>query len=238
MAFPRFRINEFKPISVENGYLIDGFPSVGFTSAIATESLIHTSQFDLAGIIDSDSFPAVSLVKEGKPNFPTRIFFSNDLNVAVFSSYLTLHESLHKSIARTMLSWAKKHKISYIISSVAVKAPNQNEGIIAAGSTDAARKKLQEVGIDVLEHGTIPGIPGALLNQGMLNEQNVIVILFNSIQTGPDFKSSAQLCMAMSKLVPGASCDIPSLQQEAEKAEQALQETEREAKRLKDDMYM
>jgi len=233
----RFSITEFKPISIEGGFLIDGFPSTGFTSAIATESLINTSQFELAGVIDSDSFPAVSLIKNGKPNYPTRIFVNNTLNVAVFSSYLNLHQTLHKSMARFMLSWAKKHKVSYIISSVAVKAQSQKETIIAAGSTEAARKKLEENGIKVLEHGTIPGIPGSLLNQGMLNDQNVIVVLFNSTQVAPDFKSSAQLCMAMSKLVPGTSCDIPSLQKEAEIAEKIMKEAQEESQNLKDNMY-
>jgi len=233
----KFNITEFKPISIEGGFLIDGFPSTGFTSAIATESLINTSQFELAGVIDSDSFPAVSLIKNGKPNYPTRIFVNNTLNVAVFSSYLNLHQSLHKSMARFMLSWAKKHNVSYIISSVAVKAQSQKETIIAAGSTDAARKKLEENDIKVLEHGTIPGIPGSLLNQGMLNDQNVIVVLFNSTQVAPDFKSSAQLCMAMSKLVPGTSCDIPSLQKEAEIAEKIMKEAQEESQNLKDNMY-
>jgi uncharacterized protein len=235
-VLPRFRVKEFKPISLENGYLIDGFPSAGFTSAIATESLIHTSQFDLAGIIDSDSFPAVSLVKDGKPNYPTRIFVNNSLNVAVFSSYLSLQENLHKPMARFMLSWARKHKVSHIISSVAVKS-NQAEKIIASGSTEAARAKLKETGIEVLEHGTIPGIPGALLNQGMINDQNVIVVLYNSMQAGPDFKSSAQLCMAMSKLVPGAVCDITTLQNEAEKAELALKEATEQTQHMKEGMY-
>ena len=224
------------PINIENGYLIDGFPSAGFTSAIATESLIHTSQFELAGIIDSDAFPAVSLIKDGKPNYPTRIFVNNSLNVAVFSSYLSLQEMFHKPMARFMLSWARKHKVSNIISSIAVKS-NQEEKIIAAGSTDAARVKLKEAGIEVLEHGTIPGIPGSLLNQGMLNEQNVIVVLYNSLQAGPDFKSSAQLCMAMSKLVPGATCDITTLQNEAEKAELALKEATEQAQQMKEGMY-
>ena len=147
------------------------------------------------------------------------------------------HQTLHKSMARFMLSWAKKHKVSYIISSVAVKAQSQKETIIAAGNTEAARKKLEENDIKVLEHGTIPGIPGSLLNQGMLNDQNVIVVLFNSTKMAPDFKSSAQLCMAMSKLVPGTSCDIPSLQKEAEIAEKIMKETEEESQHLKDSMY-
>lgn len=235
--YPRFYIKESNPISIEGGYLIDGFPSIGFTSAIATESMIHTTQFELAGIIDSDGFPPVSLIKDGKPNYPTRIFVNNDLNVAVFSSYLTLHESLHKPISRLMLNWAKKHKVKYIISSVPIKTDDSSEKVIAAGSTQEAREKLTKAGFEILQHGTIPGIPGALLNQGVLNDQNVIVILFSSGQTGPDFKSSAHLCMAMSQLVPGAVCDIPSLQKEAEKAELSMREAEEGTRGLKKDIY-
>ncbi len=231
-----FRITELKPINIEGGFLIDGFPSVGFTSAIATESLIRTTQFDLVGYLDSDRFPAVSLVRNGEPNFPTSIYVNNKLNVGVFSSYLTLNESLHKVMARTMLQWAKKHKVSYIISSVAVKSENDVK-ITAAGSTEEARKLLKEKGINVLEHGAIPGIPGALLNQGMINNQNVIVVLFNSKQLGPDFKSSADLCTAMSKLIPGVSCDIPALQKEAEKVEEVMKEAKEEAKNLSDGIY-
>lgn len=235
--FPRIRIKETKPINIEGGYLIDGFPSTGFTSAIATESLIHTSQFELAGIIDSDSFPPVSIIKNGIPNYPTRIFVNNQLKVAVFSSYLTLHESLHKTIARNMLKWSREHKCSLIISSVAVKGIDNQKQITAAASTEAAKSKLKDAEISILEHGTIPGIPGSLLNEGMLYNQNVAVILFNSQQVAPDFKSSVQLCLAMSKLIPGISCNIETLQKEAETAEHDIKETEEEAKSLKDLMY-
>jgi len=235
--FPRIRIKELKPINIEGGYLIDGFPSTGFTSAIATESLIHTSQFELAGIIDSDSFPPVSIIKNGVPNYPTRIFVNNQLKVAIFSSYLTLHESLHKTIARNMLKWSREHKCSLIISSVAVKGTDNQKQITAAASTEAAKSKLKDAEISILEHGTIPGIPGTLLNEGMLYNQNVAVILFNSQQVAPDFKSSVQLCLAMSKLIPGVSCNIETLQKEAETAEHDIKETEEEAKSLKDLMY-
>lgn len=235
--YPRFYVKEFTPISIENGYLIDGFPSIGFSSAIATESMIHTTKFEMGGIIDSDGFPPVSLIKDGQPNYPTRIFVNNELNVAVFSSYLTLHESLHKPIARLMLNWAKKHKVKYIISSVPIKSDSGAGKAIAAGSTVEAREKLVKSGFEILQHGTIPGIPGALLNQATLNNQNVIVILFTTAQTGPDFKSSAHLCSAISQLVPGASCDIPSLQKEAEKAELSMKEAEEGTRNLKRDIY-
>ena len=236
--FPKIRIRELKPINLEEGYLIDGFPSIGFTSAIATESMIHTSQFELAGVIDSESFPPISIVKNGEPNFLTRIFVNNNLKVGVFLSYLTLDQSLHKVTAKTMLNWAKKHKIGLIVSSVAIKSTLGEQEVIGIGSTESARKKIKEAGLKVLDHGTIPGIPGMLLNEGSISKQDVVVIIFHTDGNGPDFKSSAQLCMAMSKLIPGASCDIQSLQKEAEKAEIMIKETQEESKRLNDSMYM
>lgn len=235
--YPKIRIRELKELELEGGYLIDGFPSVGFSSAIATESMIHTSQFELGGVIDSESFPPISVVKDGKPNFPTRIFVNENLKVGIFLSYLTLDQSLHRVTAKTMLSWAKKHKIKLIVSSVAIKSPNGNEEMIGIGSTESARNKVKEAGLKILEHGTVPGIPGMLLNEGSISGQDVIVIIFHTDGQGPDFKSSAQLCMAMSKLIPGATCDISSLQKEAEKAEITIKEAQEESKNLKDSMY-
>ena len=230
-------IKEFKEFNLEEGYLIDGFPSVGFSSAIATESMINTSQFELGGIIDSKIFPPISVIKEGKPNYPSRIFINEDLKVGVFSSYLNLDQSLHRQVSESMLEWSKKHKIKLIVSSVAVKSQKENSEMMGAGSTDSARKKIEEAGLKVLDHGTIPGIPGMLLNEGSITNQDVIVIIFNTTGEGPDYKSSAELCMTMSKLIPGASCDIPTLQKEAEKAEATIKETQEESTHLKDSMY-
>lgn len=236
MGTPPFRITELGTVDIGGGYLIDGFPSVGFTSAIATESLIRTTRFELAGLLDSDRFPAVSVIRDGRPSFPTSIYVNNDIKVGVFSSYLTLSETLHKAMARTMLRWAKKHGVSFVVSSIAAKSPGGAE-IVAAASTEGAKERLGEEGIRVLEHGAIPGIPGALLNQGAISGQNVIVVLFGSDGSSPGFRSSMEICTAMSKLVPGVSCDIPALQREAEKAEAAMSEAKAEAKNLSDGMY-
>ncbi len=235
---PRLWVKEIKQIDIDGGFLIDGFPSVGFTSAIASESLMQTSQYELAGFIDSIDFPTVSILKDGTPSYATRIFINPDLKVSIFTSYLTINEPYHRAIAKMMLSWAKKHKCSLIVSSSPIKFPtNKPDEIIAAGSTDSAREKLKKAGMSLLQNGTIPGIPGALLNEGMLNSQDVVVVLVNVDEMGPDFKSSAHLCMAMSKLLPGVSCDLTMIQKQAEIAEKQIKETEKETRTLKESMY-
>ena len=142
-----------------------------------------------------------------------------------------------KAAAKTMLNWAEKHKIGLIVSSVAVKSPDGSEEVMVIGNTDSAREKIRKAGLKVLDHGTIPGIPARLLNEGSTMGQDVIVVIFYTDGKGPDFKSSVQICDAMSKLIPGVSCDIPLLEKQAEKAEIIMKETEEESRHLKDSMY-
>ena len=235
--YPRLQIREHRTVNLKGGYLIDGFPSVGFSSAIATESLINTSQFDPIGVIDSDVFPPISVIKDGKPTFPTRIFVNEKLKVSIFLSYLTLEQPLHRTTAETMLHWAKKQQIKLIVSSVAVQSLNDEEPIMGIGSTSAARASIEGIGLKVLEHGTVPGIPGVLLNEASISNQDVVVIVFHTSATGPDFKSSAKLCLAISKLIPGVACDINLLQQEAKRAEEMIRSADIESKHLRDAMY-
>ena len=231
-------IKELTHVDLEGGYLIDGFPYAGLANAIATESLLTTtSQFELAGVLDAELFPPISIVREETPNFPTRIFVNKDLKVAIFSSYLTPHESLHREVARTMLKWANDHKCSLIVSSSAIKTDDEVPSVIGVASTDTARKKLKDAGIPLLKNGTVPGIPGILLNEGLISNTNVIVLLYKGKEIGPDFRAGAEICMAMSKLVPGAACDLRTLLSEAENIEQHLKQTEQDVGPLRDAIY-
>ena len=229
-------IKEINPINVENGILINGFPSSGITSAIATESMINTSNFELGGIIDSERFPPISIIKNGMPNYPVRVFTNNDLKVAVFSSYLTLDVSLHRSAARLMLDWAKEKKASLILSSITVKGTMGTE-IFGVASTGSARGKLVSAGISVVENATVPGISGVLLNEGMIHGQDVIVLLVSSDKEFPDFQATSNLCNSLSKLVPGVSCYLDKLEKESKIIEQQIKQAESDTKDLSDNIY-
>ena len=229
-------IKEINPINVENGILINGFPSSGITSAIATESMINTSNFELGGIIDSERFPPISIIKNGMPNYPVRVFTNNDLKVAVFSSYLTLDVSLHRSAARLMLDWAKEKKVSLILSSITVKGTMGTE-IFGVASTGSARGKLVSAGISVVENATVPGISGVLLNEGMIHGQDVIVLLVSSDKEFPDFQATSNLCNSLSKLVPGVSCNLDKLEKESKIIEQQIKQAESDTKDLSDNIY-
>ena len=229
-------IKEINPINIESGVIINGFPSSGITSAIATESLINTSSFELGGIIDSERFPPISIIKNGMPNYPARVFVNNDLKVAVFSSYLTLDVSLHRTAARLMLDWAKEKKASLIVSSITVKGVTGTE-IFGVASTGNDRGKLVSSKIPVVENATVPGISGVLLNEAMIEGQDVIVLLVSSDKEFPDFEATSNLCNTLSKLVPGVSCNLDKLEKESKIIEQQIKQAETDTKDLSDNMY-
>ena len=229
------RIKETSQINVENGFIINGFPSTGLTSSIATELIINTSNFQLAASIDSDFFPPISIIKNGAPNFPTRIFVNNDLKAAIFSSYIVLDASLHRNVARMMLNWANEKKCSTIISSVTIRSDSQE--IMGIASTGNARGKLVDSGIKIVENAAIPGIPGVLLNEGMVNAQNVIVLLVGSKSNTPDLRAAYSLCDGLSRLVPGISCNHSLLEKQAKQIEEEMKQVDTESRGLSDSMY-
>ena len=228
-------IREVSPINIKGGFIINGFPSTGLTSAIATELIINTSQFEFAATIDSDKFPPISIIKNGAPNYPTRIFVNNDIKTAIFSSYVTVDVSLHRNIARMMLNWAAEKKCSVIISSITVKGTSQE--IMGVASTGTARGKLVEAGIKVAENAAIPGIPGVLLNEGMINGKDVIVLLVSSESNTPDLRATYNLCDGISKLIPEISCNLSLLEKQAKQIEKEMKQVETESKDLSDNMY-
>jgi len=161
------------------GYIIDGFPNDGHAGSIAAESMVRTSEFEFAGFMDSKSFPPVSIVREGIPNYPVSIFVSEKLKVAVFLSHLQLPESFSKEIATAILQYAQKHKCKQIISSMKINAVKTEKEINALGNTDNARNVIKKLGMDTVSNTLIPGVPGVLLVQGRFSNQDVIVLLFS-----------------------------------------------------------
>ena len=135
-----------------------------------------------------------------------------------------------------MLNWAKQKKCSTIISSITVKG-EINEEIVAVASTGTARGRLVDAGITVVENATIPGISGVLLNEGMLNGQDVIVLLVSSDKDIPDFTATSNLCNVLTKLVPGVSCNLTKLEKESKIIEQQIQQATDDAKVLGDNIY-
>jgi uncharacterized protein len=186
---------------------------------------------ELVAVLDSPGFTALSIIHNAAANFPARIYANEDLKLTIFVSELNLDQSMYYSISKTILQWAVENECELILSAAGMSSASQEnaehikegeEQLYAVGSSREAVKRLAEAEIPQLLQGSITGIPALLLNEGKWLNLDVIVLLVKVLKDSPDFRAAAAVSEAVSKLVPGASCDIYSLLKEAEIVEKNL----------------
>lgn len=106
--------------------------------------------------------------------------------------------------------------------------------IYAVTSTESAARLITETGnyFIHLRGGTVTGIPAILLNEGAVTNLDVIVFLLNVLPDMPDFRASAVISEAISRIVPNLSCDIRALMVEAQIIENRIKNVRAEQKRF------
>ena len=73
-------IRKLKEINIEGGVVFDGFQGIGLTSTIACGCFINSLKTELVGILDSSLFSPMSVIYDGKPHFPARIYANEEKN--------------------------------------------------------------------------------------------------------------------------------------------------------------
>jgi uncharacterized protein len=209
--------------------VIDGFATSGITNTIASECILHSINTQLIATIESSYFSQLSVIRNSVPYFPVRIYANEELKTSIFISEISIDPSLYFLIGNTMLNWAMDNECDLVISSSNIVNPQQAKdvnsteySIAGIGNTAHARNRLSDSKISLLKNGTIGGIPAVLLNQSSQLEIDVIILLVKIIEGIPDFRAAAELSTTISRLVPGVSCNVPLLLQEAEKIEREI----------------
>ena len=230
---PTIEIRKLKEINIEGGVVFDGFHNISLTSIIVCGCFIHSLKTELVGILDSSLFSPMSVIYDGKPNFPARIYANEEKKLGFFISELVLDPSAYRPVADLILRWSKDNKCKTIISIVGkavekedktIKKEEEEEkpSLNVISNSSIIMKKLNDAGILSLKNGTVNGIPGILLNESNWKNIDVIVFVVDFIFGVPDFRAAANVVHAISKIVPEAYCEIQLLTKEAESIENNL----------------
>ena len=191
-------IRKIKKVNLRGGTIIDGFPSVGLTNAIASECFVHSLKTELVAVLDSPGFPALSIIRNTTPNFPARIYANEDLKLTIFASELNLDQSMYYSISKIVLQWAVENECELIISAAGMPASEEDADqvteaqVYAAASTEQSLKRLANAGVPQLSNGSVTGIAALLLNEGVWMNFDVIVLLVKVLKDPPDFRATVQ----------------------------------------------
>ena len=250
MTPDQVRIYEIKRVDVEGAIVIDGFPSVGLVSSIVANYLIDTLEMEQIGIVESPAFPTVSLVRNGNPQHPVRIYAGRppadragrgaDKLVAFVSEFHPAPTIIHP-LATTILDWVQEQRCSLLVSpeGLVVEAPPPGHGgraprlndvkVYGVASTRKARELYIEPNMIPFAEGVITGIAGVLLNEGRRRGFDVLTFLAEAQSDYPDARAAAKVIETINRILLRTPLDPVPLYAEAERIEQQLLSIQRHA---------
>lgn len=188
-------------VKLDNPVIIEGFPSVGLVGSIATEYMATSLEMTEIGFIQSDRLPPVTIVKDGVPKSPIRIFAKE--NFVVFVSDTAIPESLTYDMARAIVAWAKSHNASKIISigGIAREDKPGGEKIYVVASDPAELERISAISKEYLpiKLGFLTGLLGVLLMHAMEEKIPAHAYLTDAFLDTPDPKAAAATVDAVAK---------------------------------------
>jgi uncharacterized protein len=234
-------IIERKKKDTQGAYVIDGFPSVGLVGSISANYLVNLLGLEEIAVMDSVSFPSVSLVRGGRPYSPVRIYAGQkgEDKVAAFVSEFPPPPSLLKPLARTMMDWIEDNGCQMLISPEGivtetgspqeVEQASQGNKVYGIGSTQNAADILKRNEIPSFDNGVIVGLAGVLLNEGVNRNYDVIILLSEAHAEYPDARAAAAVTAAIDKILLHTELDTKPLLAEAAAIEDRLKEIYKKA---------
>ena len=245
------RIYEVRRIDLEGAIVIDGFPSVGLVSSIVANYLIDTLQMEQIGIVESPAFPTVSLVRNGLPQHPVRIYAGRppadragrgaDKIVAFVSEFHPAPPVIYP-LAIAILDWVQEQRCSLLVSPEGLvadadprarsagKPPRPGDvKVYGIASTTKARDLYIDPNTLPFTEGVITGIAGVLLNEGRRRGFDVLTFLAESQTDYPDARAAAKVIETINRILLRTPLDAVPLYAEAERIERQLLTIQRRA---------
>jgi uncharacterized protein len=224
-------IHEFKQVDLRGATIIDGFPSVGLVSTITANYLIDVLELEQIGIMDSEHFPTVSIVRNAVPMYPVRIYAGR--GVCIFISEFQPAPKLIRPIAERIMEFARAKGCKTIISPEGLVVEGDGTPgdvhVFALGSTEETRKTLEKHSLQQFANGIITGVSGVLLNLGKKLNVNAISILAEANPNYPDARAAAKVIEVIDTLLEDVKIDVKPLYSEAENIERTLRMMQKQA---------
>ncbi|MCI4350655.1 MAG: PAC2 family protein [Thermoplasmata archaeon] len=247
------RIYEIKRVDVEGAIVIDGFPSVGLVSSIVANYLIDTLEMEQIGIVESPAFPTVSLIRNGNPQHPVRIYAGHppmdrtgrvsDKIVAFVSEFHPAPNIIHP-LANAIIDWVQEQRCGLLVSPEGLvvermagatgkgrSTPLADVKVYGVASTRKARDLYIEPNMSPFNEGVITGIAGVLLNEGRRRGFDVLTFLAEAQSDYPDARAAAKVIETINRILLRNPLDPVPLYHEAERIEQQLLSIQRHAEK-------
>lgn len=206
---------------IEEPIFIEGYPGIGLVGHIAANFLAKELDMEMVGYVESSFIPPLTLILEGKPNPPLRFYGKGGIILAVSDIYAP--PTLVNEIAAEMVRYLKKVKARKVISlgGMGIGLFKEEMGVWGVGGSKEESRELENLGVKILQYGSITGISGKLLWEASKEGLKSYVLLGETFGDRPDPRAAANVIDIMKKLV-GIEVSVEPLLKEAQAIEEQL----------------
>jgi len=151
-------IYELKKTNLRGATVIDGFPSIGLVSSIVANYLVNALELEQIGIMDSNFFPSISLIRNAQPLNTVRIYASERVRgndeedvdqIVVFISEFQPPPNLIKPIAAAILDWIQEQRCCRLISPEGLVIERPDEDLVEGDEDEEEEEKASEEENDI-----------------------------------------------------------------------------------------
>lgn len=214
--------------------VVIGFPGTGLVGSVAASQLVESLHLSFGGYISSSNFAPLAAVHDYKPLPAARIHYSEDKNIVVVISEMTIPIATSMELANKIFDFAKSLDASAIISLGGISLKEEKGGEVYVISSDSrvvkdiVAKKIAKP----IREGATTGVTGLLLTKGTLESFPVTTILAESSEEYLDPKAASNVLRVLARII-NVPISTATLEKEAKEVTKALKDTVMKAKLVK-----
>lgn len=212
----------------KNPIVIEGFPSKGFVSTIATKHMIDELDMKVCGYIESDKVDSIAVVHNYTAMRPIRIYAKNNI-VLLFSELMVPMQHV-KEFSSDLMKWLDEIKPRQVIllAGISGLTTEKEHEIMGISTNPELDKKLGELKIKRIEEGILTGISSELL-LSCIEKKIPAVSLMAETHYTPDPLAAASMVNILNGIL-GTKIETTNLIEEGKKIEGMYKEISEQIK--------
>lgn len=224
-------------LELSDSLVVVASPTVGVVGPIAASFLVESLELDQLGYIHSDLYPPAAVIRDGRPSPPIKVYGGEQAcgpdseceKVVVVYSEVPTPEGAEIPTARALVEWADDAEHVIVLEGIEVEAGEEVEPVEGVASTGAGCALLDDHEIHCLSDGVVTGLAGALLNEGVRQDREVICLVGPAVKDTQDSESAARLLQAVDRLVVDVEVDAEPLLEWADEQETKIKDRVRKS---------
>lgn len=221
MDTEHFEVKLDEDLDLSESVVIVAFPTVGVVGPIAASFLVSHLELEHVGSIHSGLYPPAAVVRNGRTGPPIRLYAGEEVcgpdgscsRVVILYSEVPPPEEAVIPMARAIVEWAADAKHLIVLEGMELEEGEEAEPVEGIASNEPGCDILDRHKVHCLTDGVVTGLAGALLNEGIRRDREVICLVAPAHKDSRDSEAATHLLGAVDRFVVEVDFDLDPLKE-------------------------